>query len=1539
MFERILICNNGMAAAKFLISLHSAKSAWPGEKFPLLFGMVTSDDLQANATYIQYLDFVIQVASGPSSANFGNVEMIVDLARRYRCDAVWPGWGHASENYLLAEGLENVGISFIGPTSESMIRLGDKVESLLQAQKVGVPCASWSGEKAVTADECGLFSDDQVVAECNRIGYPVMLKASNGGGGKGIRRVDRVEDCLPAFHQIRAEVNGGYIFAMKCVENCRHIEIQIVGDGKGSCIALSGRDCSVQRRHQKLVEEGPPPFIDPETMDLMERSAERLCESVSYRCAGTVEYLYHPRTKKFYFLEVNCRLQVEHPVTELLFGINLPFIQVVIAEGNLPLHAIPGLSDIRSKARPTKHVIACRIVAEDPANKWLPSSGEVFEISTPQKRFCESFGYFGISSCGSRIHQYADSQFGHVFVVGRNRLEAIAFMNQYLSEMSIVGSLSTNVQFMTGTILNTTSEFAITGPPITSWLDSKYSGKSTSSMTRLLSYTSLANATTVTPSLALLAACVHLATQSFYLAEKEILKWVRKGHRAPHAPTSYSERLVCPGGERVQFETTRVGLNSVRVELLPTQVFHGSDRCVVEVDWEASSVGSAFTRAVMNIKGITSDTVPASLLVTIVSVSATKIRAQIGKETLWHQFEIEEDRTKVTAPMNGRLVRWLVPNMQHVVAKQRVCEIEAMKMVTVVSAKTSGVLVYKVQEGVSFIEGDVLASIDESDVGRLRSTESEEGLSRATTDSSPVKGLFDLITRTPRTAQLIDDIDTIRRTLDGFGTCSSHSRELSPQIVGLLKAFVADEQRCLKYISLERVGEEATILETISSASDLDLITAWRHRASLGARLKVVQSVIDNLSTRLPISLLIELLSGLDERLHRPLIVNLLVQLRQQEPHHSLLERFRHLIVEDDDDTTEAGNSAGNPEDPIVLRRAMAIEAGSFFIYDLPTMLEESIKASWNKASQAFPTKTGLVVCEQLVLSQCGEKLEKTPHGQSNMQRCGMAAWFVTAKTPEYPSGRRMILIGNDISYQIGTFSVDEDKVYLLASTMARELGIPRIYFACNSGARLGLSLEVQKLFRIEWIDETDLSAGFRYMYLTEEDYAKVKDAVIVRPVDHPQHGRIYVITDVLGRSGQYLGVENLVWSGAIAGESSRSYQETFTLSFVSGRTVGIGAYIARLCQRIIQKVDSPILLTGFQALNKLIGAEVYQSNEEIGGVGVMFRNGVSHQVVRSDMEGVAAVLAWLQFVPENTKAPLPVTKIRDPVDRRLDDPGEGGRALVDDSVRPTLFDKGSFVEVQTAWARSVIAGRARLGGIPTGVIVVETRQTHYYQPADPADPESQTVSRPQAGQVWYPDSAYKTAQAIMDFNREGLPLVILANWRGFSGGQRDMFNEILKFGSYIVDALREYKQPVFVYLPPRAELRGGAWVVVDSRINPDQIEMYADPTARGGVLEPSGTTEIKFRHNALFEMMLRTDDTAKCIAADTRLTKEQIKAQLLDHFNSVKPTLLQVANTFADMHDTPQRMKFTGAIRDIVEWSHARQFFYERLRARLGIA
>merc|ERR1711988_1518189 len=184
-----------------------------------------------------------------------------------------------------------------------------------------------------------------------------------------------------------------------------------------------------------------------------------------------------------------------------------------------------------------------------------------------------------------------------------------------------------------------------------------------------------------------------------------------------------------------------------------------------------------------------------------------------------------------------------------------------------------------------------------------------------------------------------------------------------------------------------------------------------------------------------------------------------------------------------------------------------------------------------------------------------------------------------------------------------------------------------------------------------------------------------------------------------------------------------------------------------------------------------------------------------------------------------------------------------------DGSWVPGFFDKGSFKEYLAGWGKSVVVGRARLGGIPMGVIAVETRLVEQRIPADPANPESREALQPQAGQVWYPDSAFKTAQAIDDFNRgENLPLMVFANWRGFSGGTRDMAGEILKFGSMIVDALVDYKHPVFVYIPPNGELRGGAWVVIDPTINEGVMEMYCDKESRGGILEPPGICEVKFR-------------------------------------------------------------------------------------------
>jgi acetyl-CoA carboxylase/biotin carboxylase 1 len=272
--------------------------------------------------------------------------------------------------------------------------------------------------------------------------------------------------------------------------------------------------------------------------------------------------------------------------------------------------------------------------------------------------------------------------------------------------------------------------------------------------------------------------------------------------------------------------------------------------------------------------------------------------------------------------------------------------------------------------------------------------------------------------------------------------------------------------------------------------------------------------------------------------------------------------------------------------------------------------------------------------------------------------------------------------------------------------------------------------------------------------------------------------------------------------------------------------STGIGAYLVRLGQRAIQIEGQPIILTGAPAINKLLGREVYTSNLQLGGTQIMYKNGVSHMTANDDFEGVSKIVEWLAYVPDKRNNPLPIGPAVDSWDRDVvytppSKQAHDVRWLIqgkddEEGFQPGLFDKDSFVETLGGWAKTVVVGRARLGGIPMGVIAVETRSVENVTPADPANPDSAEQITNEAGGVWYPNSAFKTAQAIKDFNNgEQLPLMILANWRGFSGGQKDMYNEVLKYGSYIVDALVKYEQPVFVYIPPFGELRGGSWVSI----------------------------------------------------------------------------------------------------------------------------
>ena len=512
-------------------------------------------------------------------------------------------------------------------------------------------------------------------------------------------------------------------------------------------------------------------------------------------------------------------------------------------------------------------------------------------------------------------------------------------------------------------------------------------------------------------------------------------------------------------------------------------------------------------------------------------------------------------------------------------------------------------------------------------------------------------------------------------------------------------------------------------------------------------------------------------------------------------------------------------------------KRYKAHLMGTQYVYDFPELFRQAFQNSWSKAvskhsslKEKQPAVGACIEYSELVLDDSDNLAEVQREPGTNNH--GMVGWIITAKTPEYPRGRRFVVIANDITFKIGSFGPREDYFFFKCTELARKLGIPRIYLSANSGARIGLAEELIPFFSAAWNDPSKPEAGFRYLYLTPETKKRFEDGktkhVITEKVMEDGEER-HKITSIIGAEDG-LGVECLKGSGLIAGATSKAYDDIFTLTLVTCRSVGIGAYLVRLGQRAIQIEGQPIILTGAPAINKVLGKEVYTSNLQLGGTQIMYRNGVSHMTANDDFEGISKIVDWISFIPDKKNSPIPITLSADSWDRAItyfppQRQQYDVRWLIsgkddDEGFLSGLFDKDSFHESLGGWARSVVVGRARIGGIPMGVIAVETRALENVTPADPANPDSIEQVTVEAGGVWFPNSAFKTAQAINDFNiGEQLPLMILANWRGFSGGQRDMYNEVLKYGSYIVDALVKYQQPVFVYIPPFGELRGGSWV------------------------------------------------------------------------------------------------------------------------------
>lgn len=359
--RKILIANRGEIALRILRACRELGIAT----------VAVYSDADRAALHVLEADEAYRLGPAPATESYLRGDLILDVARKSGAQAIHPGYGFLSENASFAEACERAGIKFIGPPADAMRSLGSKTRARQAADAAGMPRTPGSVR--------GLASLEEAHAVAEEIGYPVMLKAAAGGGGKGMRAVFSSDDLSAAFPSAASEAErafgSGEVYLEKLIERPRHIEIQILADEHGNCVSLGERECSVQRRHQKVIEEAPSAVVDEELRRRMGDAAVRLAKSAGYTNAGTVEFLVDEE-RNFYFLEMNTRLQVEHPVTELVTGLDLVHLQIRIAQGEpLPFKQ----EDIRLRG----HAIECRVYAEDPDNGFFPSPGKITRLLQP----------------------------------------------------------------------------------------------------------------------------------------------------------------------------------------------------------------------------------------------------------------------------------------------------------------------------------------------------------------------------------------------------------------------------------------------------------------------------------------------------------------------------------------------------------------------------------------------------------------------------------------------------------------------------------------------------------------------------------------------------------------------------------------------------------------------------------------------------------------------------------------------------------------------------------------------------------------------------------------------------------------------------------------------------------------------------------------------------------------------------------------------------------------------------------------------------
>jgi acetyl-CoA carboxylase biotin carboxylase subunit len=419
MFKKILIANRGEIAVRVIRACREMGIA----------SVAVFSDADRASLHVLKADEAYPIGPAAATESYLNFAKVLDVAKRSGADAIHPGYGFLSENAKFAQACADAGIKFIGPTAAAMDAMGSKTRARQAMEKAGIPF--------VPGTSRGLDSEGQALQMAEKIGYPVMLKAAAGGGGKGMRLVHQREDLPAALEAARSEAQrafgDGEVYLERAIVNPRHIEMQILADEQGHTVYLGERECSIQRRHQKVLEESPSVIVDADMRQRMGEAAVRVAKAAGYTNAGTIEFLVD-QSKNFYFLEMNTRLQVEHPVTELVTGLDLVQLQIRIAAGeSLPFQQ----EDIKVRG----HAIECRIYAEDPEQNFFPSPGKITLLTVPSgPGIREDSGMYE----GWTVPMDYDPLLAKLISYGSDRQQAIARMRRALDEY-FVGGIKSNL--------------------------------------------------------------------------------------------------------------------------------------------------------------------------------------------------------------------------------------------------------------------------------------------------------------------------------------------------------------------------------------------------------------------------------------------------------------------------------------------------------------------------------------------------------------------------------------------------------------------------------------------------------------------------------------------------------------------------------------------------------------------------------------------------------------------------------------------------------------------------------------------------------------------------------------------------------------------------------------------------------------------------------------------------------------------------------------------------------------------------------------